>query len=74
MFSLVLLINEGFSKDSQASTARIVRKMTDTALCHRGSYYLPYMLYQTKEQMREAYPKSDTFFRKNTNMIPMTCL
>ncbi|BET17072.1 FAD-binding oxidoreductase [Bacillus velezensis] len=70
MFSLVLLINEGFSKDSQASAARIVRKMTDTALRHRGSYYLPYMLYQTKEQMREAYPKSDMFFQKKHKYDP----
>lgn len=70
MFSLVLLINEGFSTDSQASAARIVRKMTDTALRHRGSYYFPYMLYQTKEQMREAYPKSDMFFQKKHKYDP----
>ncbi|MBY8912519.1 FAD-binding oxidoreductase [Bacillus sp. YC2] len=70
MFSLVLLINEGFSKADQADTARIIRKMTDTALQHHGSYYLPYMLYQTKEQMQRAYPKSDTFFQKKRKYDP----
>ncbi|MGK9429710.1 FAD-binding oxidoreductase [Bacillus atrophaeus] len=70
MFSLVLLINEGFSKEEQADTARIIRSMTDVALKHHGSYYLPYMTYQTKAQMREAYPKSEAFFRKKQTYDP----
>lgn len=67
MFSLVLLVNEGFSKEDQADTARIIRRMTDVAIKHGGSYYLPYMTYQTKAQMRQAYPKSEAFSEK-TNL------
>lgn len=70
MFSLVLLINEGFLKEDQADTARIIRRMTDVALKHGGSYYLPYMTYQTKAQMRQAYPKSEAFFQKKRTYDP----
>ncbi|CUB31652.1 FAD-binding oxidoreductase [Bacillus subtilis] len=70
MFSLVLLINEGFSKEDQADTARIIRHMTDVAIKHGGSYYLPYMTYQTKAQMRQAYPKSEAFFQKKRTYDP----
>ncbi len=64
MFALVLLINQGFSESDQQETREIVQKMIDVTLAHNGSYYLPYMPYPTKNQMRKAYPRSEEFFQK----------
>jgi decaprenylphospho-beta-D-ribofuranose 2-oxidase len=70
MFALVLLINQGLSPTSQKHTESIVRKMVDVALNHNGSFYLPYMAYPTKEQMRAAYPRADVFFSKKLQYDP----
>ncbi|UIN51267.1 FAD-binding oxidoreductase [Bacillus safensis] len=70
MFALVLLVNYGFEKEEKAEAERIIRKMTDITLRHEGSYYLPYMPYQTKAQMKRAYPKTDVFFQKKKQADP----
>ncbi|WP_144493951.1 FAD-binding oxidoreductase [Bacillus pumilus] len=70
MFALVLLVNYGFEKEEKAEAKRIIRQMTDITLRHHGSYYLPYMPYQTKTQMKRAYPKTDVFFQKKKQADP----
>ncbi|MED1748664.1 MULTISPECIES: FAD-binding oxidoreductase [Bacillus] len=70
MFALVLLVNYGFEKEEKAEAKRIIRQMTDVTLRHHGSYYLPYMPYQTKAQMKRAYPKTDVFFQKKKQADP----
>ncbi|OUZ09581.1 FAD-binding oxidoreductase [Bacillus pumilus] len=70
MFALVLLVNYGFEKEEKAEAERIIRQMTDITLRHHGSYYLPYMPYQTKAQMERAYPKTDVFFQKKKQADP----
>ncbi|MFS0655948.1 FAD-binding protein [Bacillus sp. 179-C3.3 HS] len=70
MFALVLLVNHGFDKKEKAKAERLMRQMTDVTLRHEGSYYLPYMPYQTKEQMKQAYPKTDLFFQKKKQADP----
>lgn len=70
MFALVLLVNYGFEEEEKVKAARLIRHMTDITLRHHGSYYLPYMPYQTKEQMKQAYPKTDVFFQKKKQADP----
>ncbi|MFP7283624.1 FAD-binding protein [Bacillus altitudinis] len=70
MFALVLLVNYGFEKEEKAEAERVIRQMTDITLRHHGSYYLPYMPYQTKAQMKQAYPKTDQFFQKKKQADP----
>ncbi|MCF6409926.1 FAD-binding oxidoreductase [Pseudalkalibacillus salsuginis] len=70
MFALVLLINQGLSKKEQKKTGEIVRKMIDVTLTHGGRYYLPYMPYPTKEQMKRTYPRSEEFFEKKKQYDP----
>jgi decaprenylphospho-beta-D-ribofuranose 2-oxidase len=70
MFALVLLINQGLSKDEQKETEKVIRKMIDVTLEHNGSYYLPYMLYPTKEQFHKAYPRASEFFQKKFEYDP----
>lgn len=62
MFALVMLINQGTSEESIETTGRVIRNMIDVTLKHDGTYYLPYYHYPTKEQLKEAYPRSEEFF------------
>lgn len=70
MFALVLLINQGRSAKEVEKTQKVLRKMIDVTLDHRGSYYLPYYPYPTKEQLHRAYPRAKEFFEKKRQYDP----
>ena len=38
------------------------QRMIDAATSLKGTYYLPYRLHATKEQMNMAYPQAKDFF------------
>jgi hypothetical protein len=40
----------------------LARELVDAALARGGTYYLPYRLHATREQLRRAYPMADAFF------------
>ncbi|MEK3976277.1 FAD-binding oxidoreductase [Psychrobacillus sp. FSL K6-1267] len=62
MFALVLLVNQGTDEESMQETTRVVRSIIDITLAHDGSYYLPYYHFPTREQLIEAYPRTEEFF------------
>lgn len=70
MFALVLLINQGLSVEESEKAEQIVQKMINVTLKHDGSYYLPYMPYPTKDQLNEAYPRTEEFFKKKLQYDP----
>jgi decaprenylphospho-beta-D-ribofuranose 2-oxidase len=70
MFALVLLINQGMDEEDISATGETVRGMIDITLDHGGSYYLPYYEYPTKEQLKEAYPESEKFFKEKRRLDP----
>ncbi|WP_047984307.1 FAD-binding oxidoreductase [Ornithinibacillus californiensis] len=70
MFALVLLINQGKSKEDIQKTEKIIQKMIDVTLEHDGSYYLPYYSYPTQAQMDEAYPRNKEFFEQKKKYDP----
>src|SRR6516164_342904 len=55
MFALVLLINQGRSKEDIQKTKKVIQKMVNVTLQHNGSYYLPYYPYTDKQQLQDAY-------------------
>lgn len=63
MFALVMLINQGTSKKAVKETEAVIQKMIDLTLAHQGSYYLPYYSYPSSLQLREAYPRTEEFFK-----------
>ncbi|WP_051287005.1 FAD-binding oxidoreductase [Paenibacillus taiwanensis] len=69
-FGLVLLINHKKSaaelKHLQAATQRLV----ELSLQFKGSYYLTYLPFPTKEQFRQAYPQAELFFRMKRKWDP----
>lgn len=70
MFGLVMLINQGSSEESIDKTGNIIRKMIDITLDHDGSYYLPYYHFPTKKQLKEAYPRTEEFFKMKKEYDP----
>jgi decaprenylphospho-beta-D-ribofuranose 2-oxidase len=70
MFALVMLINQGTSEESIETTGRVIRNMIDVTLKHDGTYYLPYYHYPTKEQLKEAYPRTKEFFEMKEKYDP----
>ncbi|MGG1594723.1 FAD-binding oxidoreductase [Terribacillus saccharophilus] len=70
MFALVILINQGRSKEEIAQTEKVIQKMIDVTLNHQGSYYLPYYSYPTKQQLEKSYPRVNEFFVKKRMYDP----
>lgn len=70
MFALVLLINQGRSKQDIDQTEKVLRKLIDVTLDHDGSYYLPYYSYPSDAQLKRAYPRIDEFFQKKREFDP----
>ena len=46
------------------------RDLIEAALCVGGSYYLPYQLHATEEQLRRAYPRAAEFFALKQRLDP----
>lgn len=70
MFAFVLYFNQQFDERE----SRILRKTTtdliDVATSLGGTYYLPYQLSYSSEQLRSAYPEVDTFFKTKRKYDP----
>jgi FAD/FMN-containing dehydrogenase len=60
-FAVVLYINQELSEQGRKTAQEWTRKLVDVTLDHGGTYYLPYQLYPTREQLLRAYPNFDKF-------------
>ncbi len=69
-FAFVLYINQELSKAGRERAQKWTQELVDAALKNRGSYYLPYQLYPTSQQVRLAYPQLDTFFSRKLKYDP----
>jgi FAD/FMN-containing dehydrogenase len=56
-FAFVLYVTQGLSEKEQMKAKQWTRQLINAALACRGTYYLPYQLYATKEQLQKAYPE-----------------
>lgn len=61
-FALVLYFNQKLNAEESAVLEQTTSELIDLAESLNGSFYLPYQLYYSKEQLRAAYPEIDTFF------------
>src|SRR3989344_38802 len=60
-FGAVLYFNVGVDDDEQKKVGEWTRELIDLSLGMNGTYYLPYELYASQEQIRNAYPQFDGF-------------
>jgi FAD/FMN-containing dehydrogenase len=60
-FACVLYINIENTTKGLKKAEKWSQKLIDLALSFKGTYYLPYQLYATKEQLLKAYPQFPEF-------------
>ncbi len=70
VLGVVLYFNVGLSEKEQEEVGQWTQELIDISLKHNGTYYLPYQLYASQEQIREAYPQIDAFFEKKRQYDP----
>ena len=68
--ALVLYFNQGFKEEDIKNMEQATQKMVDSALSLDGTYYLVYQLFPTDNQIRQAYPKIDSFFELKNKYDP----
>ncbi len=61
MFAFVLYINMLNTPSGQEYSGLWARELIDTAINLGGTYYLPYQLHATQDQIKRAYPQLDEF-------------
>ena len=62
MFALVLYLNQRVNEKDLRAMETLTRELIDLVLAFGGTFFLPYQLYFTLEQLHKAYPKVDEFF------------
>jgi FAD/FMN-containing dehydrogenase len=70
MFAYVLYFNQKFNEHEGRILQKTTTDLIDLALGLNGSYYLPYQLFYSKEQLRKAYPRVDEFFEAKMKYDP----
>ena len=61
-FAFVLYFNQKFNDKESKILQKTTTDLIDIAENVGGTFYLPYQLYYSKEQLQKAYPEIDTFF------------
>ena len=69
-FAFVLYINLPLNEKGSQSSRNWTRELVDAAISYGGTYYLPYQLYPSQDQIRSAYPMIDRFFAKKREYDP----
>jgi len=60
--AFVLYFNQKLNKQDSQKLKIATQKIIDASIKHGGTYYLPYQLYYSDQQLRMAYPEIDNFF------------
>jgi len=62
VFGFVMLFNQAKTNEAEIQMKAATQRMIDAAISLKGTYYLPYRLHATKEQMYTAYLQAKEFF------------
>jgi FAD/FMN-containing dehydrogenase len=71
MFGFVLYFNVKFNDRDNETLKKTTSDLIDVAHRSGGTYYLPYQLFYTKEQLRNCYPEIDDFFAAKKKYDPI---
>lgn len=71
MFGFVLYFNVGFNEEDNETLKKTTSDLIDVAHRAGGTYYLPYQLFYTKEQLKSCYPEIDDFFAAKKKFDPI---
>jgi FAD/FMN-containing dehydrogenase len=70
MFAFVLYFNQKLNTEQSQILRKTTVDLIDLALKLNGTFYLPYQLYYSCEQLRRAYPEIDAFFSAKRQYDP----
>ena len=70
MFAFVLYFNQKLNAEQSEVLRKTTVDLVDLATGLNGTYYLPYQLYYSPQQLRRAYPEIDTFFAAKRRFDP----
>jgi FAD/FMN-containing dehydrogenase len=71
MFGLVLYFNVKFNEKDNEILQKTTSDLIDVAESAGGTYYLPYQLFYSREQLRKSYPEIDQFFATKKKYDPI---
>ncbi len=74
MFGFVLYFNQGFNEPQSRVLEQTTRELIDVALAAGGTFYLPYQLFYSPAQLRQAYPEIDRHFAAKRKYDPIDLL
>lgn len=70
MFAIVLYLNQKVTVHALHAMEVLTCELIDLVLKFEGSFFLPYQLYYTEEQLQKAYPSIDSFFSLKRHYDP----
>ena len=70
MFGLVFLFNQQKNPAQEQAMQRLTNQLFEVAIQNKGTFYLPYRLHISRENMRLAYPQADQFFQLKQKYDP----
>jgi FAD/FMN-containing dehydrogenase len=70
MFAIVLYLNQTTDAAGTARMRRLTGEVIDLAAGLGGTFFLPYQLHYTPEQLRRAYPRITEFFAAKRRVDP----
>ena len=70
MFAIVLYINLPVNPHALKNMQELTQELIDMILKRNGTFFLPYQLYFTKEQLYRAYPNIEEFFEMKRKYDP----
>ncbi len=65
-----MLFVQPMTSEADADMQAMTEKLIDHVLSVGGSFYLPYRLHATREQVRKAYPRTDEFIAAKRRYDP----
>lgn len=71
MFGFVLYFNVKFNTEDNDILKKTTSDLIDVAQAAGGTYYLPYQLFYTREQLQRSYPEIDDFFAAKKKYDPI---
>jgi FAD/FMN-containing dehydrogenase len=71
MFGFVLYFNVKFDDKDNEILRKTTVDLIDVAQKSGGTYYLPYQLFYSKDQLRKSYPEIDAFFAAKKKYDPI---
>lgn len=70
MYSVVLYLNQKLERQQLINMKKLTQDLIDIALSMNGTFFLPYQLCFTRDQLKAAYPNIDEFFELKTKYDP----